>query len=72
MKCDDNDVAQKLLASTNEIELIAAFGEDADVRTMAGWRRKLFGNDALKLCKGELGFVIKDRRLSLINLPEKR
>jgi ribonuclease D len=66
MKCDDGDVAQKLLASANDIELIAAFGENADVRTMHGWRRELFGNDALKLCKGELGFVIKNKRLSLM------
>jgi ribonuclease D len=66
MKCDDGDVAQKLLASANDIELIAAFGENADVRAIHGWRRELFGNDALKLCKGELGFVIKNKRLSLM------
>ena len=66
MKCDDSDVAQKLLASANDIELIAAFGENADVRTMHGWRRELFGNDALKLCKGELSIFIKNKRLSLM------
>jgi ribonuclease D len=66
MKCEDGDVAQKLLASANDIELIAAFGETADVRTLHGWRRELFGNDALKLCKGEIGFVIRDKRLSLM------
>lgn len=66
MKCDDSDVAQKLLASANDLELIAAFGENADVRTMHGWRRELFGNDALKLCKGELGFVVKNKRLRLM------
>ena len=72
MKCDDNDVAQKLLASSGDIELIAAFGEQADVRSMRGWRRELFGKDALKVCKGELGFVIKDKRLSLIKLSGQR
>jgi len=66
MKCDDGDVAQKLLASASDIELIAAFGEEADVRAMHGWRRELFGNDALELCNGELGFVIKNKRLSLM------
>ena len=68
MKCNDGDVAQKLLASAKDIELIAAFGEKADVRTLHGWRRELFGNDALKLCKGELGFVIKNKRLCLMEL----
>jgi len=66
MKCDESDVAQKLLASANDIELIAAFGEEADVRAMHGWRRELFGEDALKLCRGDLGFVIKNKRLSLM------
>ena len=66
MKCDEGDVAQKLLASANDIELIAAFGEDADVRAMHGWRRDLFGEDALKLRNGEIGFVIKNKRLTLM------
>jgi ribonuclease D len=66
MKCDEGDVAQKLLASASDIELIAAFGEDADVRAMHGWRRQLFGDDALKLRNGDIGFVIKNKRLSLM------
>ncbi len=70
MKCDDGDVAQKLLASAGDIELIAAFGEDADVRAIKGWRRVLFGDDALKLRNGEIGFVIKNKRLSLMKPAE--
>ena len=66
MKCDEGDVAQKLLASAGDIELIAAYGEEADVRAMKGWRRELFGEDALKLRNGGLGFVIKNKRLSLM------
>lgn len=66
MKCDEGDVAQKLLASASDVELIAAFGENADVRAMHGWRRELFGDDALKLRDGDIGFVIKNKRLSLM------
>jgi ribonuclease D len=66
MKCDEGDVAQKLLASANDIELIAAFGEDADVRAMHGWRRELFGEDALKLRCGDIGFFIKNKHLALM------
>ena len=71
LKCDDNGVAQKLLASSNDLELIAALGEHADVRSMHGWRRKMFGDDALKLCKGEIGFIIQNKRLSLVKLTEQ-
>ena len=66
MKCVESDVAQKLLATANDIELIAAFGEDAKVKALQGWRRELFGNDAIKLCKGELGLVINNKRLNLV------
>ena len=52
------------------LEQIAAYGENADVRSMHGWRRELFGNDALKLCKGELGLAIKDKRLTLMRASD--
>jgi len=66
MKCDEGDVAQKLLASANDIELIAAFGDQADVRAMHGWRRELFGEEALKLRNGDIGFVIRNKHLALM------
>lgn len=69
MKCEEGDVAQKLLASAKDIEMIAAFGEETDVRALHGWRRELFGDDALKLRRGDVGFVIKNKRLALMK-PE--
>jgi len=66
VKCDTSDVAQKLIASSDDIERIAAFGEKADVRAMQGWRRDLFGEDALRVRRGEVGFAIKDKKLILI------
>ncbi len=65
MKCDEADVAQKLLASANDLEKIAAFGNEADVRALRGWRREVFGEDALKLRRGELALAVKGKRLIL-------
>ena len=62
-KCDESDVAQKLLASSRDIELIAGLGEKADVRALNGWRRELFGEDALKLRDGKIGFAIEGKKL---------
>ncbi|MHA1598977.1 MAG: ribonuclease D [Alphaproteobacteria bacterium] len=67
LKCDESDVAQKLLASSSDVELIAGLGEKADVRAMHGWRRELFGDDALRLRDGKIGFAIKDRNLALFD-----
>jgi len=70
MKCDDSGVAQKLLASAADIELIAAFGEDADVPAMRGWRKELFGAEALALCDGRMGLAVKGKRLVVVEAKD--
>jgi len=69
MKCDEHGVAQKLVANTADVEAIAA-DDDANVRALSGWRRELFGEDALKLKHGRLGlgFCTDGRRLRLVPL----
>ncbi|MBO6781982.1 MAG: ribonuclease D [Alphaproteobacteria bacterium] len=52
-KCDRHQVAQKLVATVAELEAIAA-DDDADVPALKGWRRELFGEDALRLKHGEI------------------
>ena len=64
-KCEEHDVAQKLVANVADLELIAAHTE-ADVQALKGWRRELFGEDALKLKRGELAIGAKGKRIVLI------
>ncbi len=71
VKCETTDVAQKLIASSKDVEQIAAFGEQADVRAMHGWRRDLYGEDALKVRRGEVGFAIKDKKLITIDIKTR-
>jgi len=67
MKCDEHGVASKLVANSADIDAIAS-DDDADVQALHGWRRDLFGEDALKLKHGRigLGFCTDGRRLRLI------
>ncbi len=53
MKCEEHGVAQKLVANTNDLERIA-IEDDAEVAALTGWRREVFGADALRLKRGEL------------------
>ena len=46
-------VAQKLIATSAELDEISAGLHDGP--TLRGWRREAFGEDALRLCRGELG-----------------
>jgi ribonuclease D len=65
MKCDAHDVAQRVVASSDDLERIAA-EDDADVPAMKGWRRELFGNDALALKAGRLALAARGRKIVLL------
>jgi ribonuclease D len=69
MKCDEHEVAQKLIAKVSDLELIAAH-EEADVPALKSWRREVFGNDALKLKRGELAIGARGKKIMLIE-PDK-
>jgi ribonuclease D len=65
--CDDHQVAQKLVASSEDLEAIAA-DDAAPVPALAGWRREIFGRDALALKHGRLAMTVRDNRVRLVEL----
>jgi ribonuclease D len=64
-KCEAEGVAQKLVASAADLELIAA-DDAAKVPALSGWRRTLFGEDALALKHGALALTAKGKRIAII------
>jgi ribonuclease D len=70
-RCEDFQVAQKLVASADDLEAIAA-DDNAPVRALSGWRRDVFGNDALALKHGRLALTAGRNRIELVPLPERR
>jgi ribonuclease D len=65
MRCDADDVAQKLVASSADLEAIAA-DDEADVPALKGWRREIFGEDALALKHGRIGLTIEGKKLKVV------
>jgi len=65
MKCEEHSVAQKLIASSSEIEQIAV-DDEADVPALRGWRREVFGSDALALKHGDLALSIEKDVVRLV------
>ncbi|MDN5927140.1 MAG: ribonuclease D [Hyphomicrobiales bacterium] len=63
MTAEKEGVAPKVLASSDDLDRIAADGEKADVGALRGWRRAVFGDKALKLVGGELGLKFEDRKI---------
>jgi ribonuclease D len=69
MKCERQQVAQKLVASSSDLERIAA-DDNADVPALHGWRREVFGNDALALKHGRLALTMNGKRIVIMSLDQ--
>lgn len=69
IKSEKYDVAQKLIATNADLEMIAR-SSDPQVPALEGWRREVFGNAALALKEGKVAIGIKNHRISLISLED--
>ena len=65
------DVAARLLARSDELELLAA-GVREGLPILEGWRREQFGKDALDLVEGKLGFAVVKGRLKMTHVDQIR
>ncbi len=64
-KCEEHDVAPKLVASSDDIDRLVL--EDApDVPALGGWRRQVFGEDAMALKGGRVALGVAGKRIRLI------
>jgi len=69
MKCEAAGVAQKLVATTADLELVAA-DDDAEVPALRGWRRELFGRAAIDLKHGRLALGLDGRRPKIMDVAQ--
>ena len=65
LRCEENDVAPKLVADSEDLETIAA-DDKAEVRALHGWRAEIFGKDALDLKHGRLALTAEGKRIKLV------
>lgn len=65
LKGEELKVAEKLIATSRDLEALATAEENADVKCLYGWRYDVFGKDALSFLKGQSQFMIRDKKLIL-------
>ncbi len=65
----DADVAPKLIARSDDLELLAA-GIRKDLPLLDGWRYEVFGKDALALVEGRLAFSVRKGKMVMSELAE--
>lgn len=64
---DDQGVAAKVIATVDDLEKMA-IDDHAEVNALKGWRRTLFGEQALKLKRGEICLVIRKGKVAILPL----
>lgn len=72
MRCEEHGVAQKLVANSDDLELIA-LDDEADVLALKGWRREVFGSDAIDLKHGRLALAVSrdGKRVEAVELEDE-
>ena len=66
---DESDVAQRLIATSAELEALAQ-DDAADVPALQGWRRELFGAQALELKAGRIALALENHRVVQLELED--
>ncbi len=65
-KSESAGVAQKLIASSSDLDALAA--GDRTVAALKGWRGEVFGQDALRLCQGEIALSAKGGAVRVVSI----
>ena len=64
-KADQEGVAQKLIASAQDLDVMAAGGRD--LAALKGWRKEVFGKDALELCEGRVALAVDGAKVVTVS-----
>ena len=67
IRSEEEKVAARLIANAADVEAIA-LDDDADVPALTGWRRDLFGADAVSLKHGRIGLTAEAGKIKLMRL----
>lgn len=65
-KADSAGVAPKLIATASDLDQIAA--GQRDLPALHGWRAEVFGDDAQRLCDGEIALGAKGNHVRVVKL----
>jgi ribonuclease D len=69
LRCEEEDVAQRLVATSADLEAIAQ-SDDADVPALTGWRREMFGDAALALKHGHTALGVRKGKPVLVAIDD--
>ena len=65
-KSEELGVASKLIANSSDLDSLAS--GDRTVPAMSGWRHKIFGREAIELCDGKVGLILKGKHITTFKI----
>jgi ribonuclease D len=65
-KSESLGVAPRLIASAADLDAIAAGDRNGDA--LKGWRAEAFGEDAMRLCRGEIALSAKGNEVRVVRV----
>jgi len=69
LRAEEARVAPRLIANAEDIERLAA-GDDEGVAALTGWRRDVFGKDAIALRSGKLSIALENGEAVVVELED--
>ncbi len=66
---EKHQVAPRMIATVADLERIAS-DDEADVAALKGWRREIFGEEALSLKNGDIGLAIRKKKVVVLPLKD--
>jgi ribonuclease D len=69
LRAEEARVAPRLIANAEDIERLAS-GDDEGVAALSGWRRDVFGKDAIALRKGQLSIALENGEAVIVELED--
>ncbi|MCZ2204387.1 ribonuclease D [Bartonella sp. A05] len=61
---NENDIAPKIIATSNDLEKIASGTITQNIPAMNGWRYEIFGQKAEQMLKGQIGFYFNNGKIT--------
>jgi ribonuclease D len=67
--CEKEGIAPRIVANSGDLDAIA-MDDGADIPLLKGWRRKLFGETALRIKAGEMAIVLENGKPRVLPYPK--
>jgi ribonuclease D len=67
--CEKEGIAPRIVANSGDLDAIA-MDDAADIPLLRGWRRKLFGETALRIKAGEMAIVLENGKPRVLPYPK--